>query len=290
MITEIEQNKWVGIELHIKKNTFDAEGNALSNGVVKVWYYNEQGEEIGYWKNSSLQLLIIFKDHKYNKLELGGNADRSRADTEGLSYTTWMYFDDVIVDDHRIGPAYFALLKNQPVITAVSLPGAVFNQPYSQFLQVTGGTPSYTWQITAGSLPQGLTLDVNSGEITGIADKEGAYTFTVEVRDAESKIASKELFLTVVSAEVKEDINADGKVDVLDVQVCVNVILGLESNEAFVNKIKVLTSPEAECTVSDLQAVVNKVLGVRDDDYCEIVEECEYCFPSGFSFIKLCLF
>ncbi len=59
-----------------------------------------------------------------------------------------------------------------------------------------------------------------------------------------------------------EDINADGVVNVLDVQLCVNVILEFETREEFVNKIKVLTAPEAECTVSDLQRIVNVILGV----------------------------
>lgn len=39
--------------------------------------------------------------------------------------------------------------------------------PYVGFLVATGGTPPYTYAITGGSLPTGLTLDPATGEISG---------------------------------------------------------------------------------------------------------------------------
>lgn len=46
-------------------------------------------------------------------------------------------------------------------------------------LKATGGT-TYTWAKTAGSLPDGLSLDID-GKISGTPTKEGTFTFTVQV-------------------------------------------------------------------------------------------------------------
>lgn len=59
---------------------------------------------------------------------------------------------------------------------------------------------------------------------------------------------------------INGDIDADGDVDVLDVQLCVNVILGFETTPAIVQKAKAVTEPIEECNVADLQAIVNKIL------------------------------
>jgi hypothetical protein len=54
---------------------------------------------------------------------------------------------------------------------------------YQQTLTARDGIPSYYWNITAGSLPPGLSLDMYSGQISGIPTAGGAYKFTVELSD-----------------------------------------------------------------------------------------------------------
>ncbi|MBZ5667485.1 MAG: Ig domain-containing protein [Acidobacteriia bacterium] len=71
-------------------------------------------------------------------------------------------------------------------ITTASLPGAALATAYSQTLQATGGVPSYTWTLTAGSLPAGLILSpagVISGTPTG---STGTFDFTVKVTDSQT--------------------------------------------------------------------------------------------------------
>ena len=43
-------------------------------------------------------------------------------------------------------------------ISTSSLPRGLVGTSYAQSLLATGGTPSYSWSITSGALPQGLTL------------------------------------------------------------------------------------------------------------------------------------
>jgi hypothetical protein len=68
-----------------------------------------------------------------------------------------------------------------PVITTTSLPGAVVGEPYSQTLSATGGDGTYTWSITGGGLPNGLSLHPVTGAITGIPVGGGSWSFVVRV-------------------------------------------------------------------------------------------------------------
>jgi len=61
------------------------------------------------------------------------------------------------------------------------LPDAVKDQPYSQQFTGFGGTSPYTFALTSGSLPPGLSL-VN-GLLSGTPTTEGTYTFTITVTD-----------------------------------------------------------------------------------------------------------
>jgi hypothetical protein len=72
------------------------------------------------------------------------------------------------------------------VITTVSLPDATVGAAYDQTVQASGGTMPYTWSIALGSLPNGLSLDPSTGEITGTPNSTGLSSFTVQVTDSSS--------------------------------------------------------------------------------------------------------
>ena len=71
-------------------------------------------------------------------------------------------------------------------ITSSALPSVTVGAPYQQTLQAAGGTAPYTWSITAGKLPTGLTLVSSIGVITGVTTANGTSTFTVTVTDSSS--------------------------------------------------------------------------------------------------------
>jgi hypothetical protein len=84
------------------------------------------------------------------------------------------------------------------ISTGTALAGGSVGSSYTQTLAASGGTPPYTWTVTAGSLPAGLALGAN-GLISGTPAAAGSFTFTAEVADSASAQASKQFTLKIVS-------------------------------------------------------------------------------------------
>ncbi|WAX21771.1 hypothetical protein [Stenotrophomonas phage RAS14] len=71
-------------------------------------------------------------------------------------------------------------------VTDVAASRGVIDQPYASQLNASGGNGIYTYSIWSGGLPQGLTLDISSGVISGVPTAAGSYEIGVRV-DSGSK-------------------------------------------------------------------------------------------------------
>src|ERR1019366_5800411 len=69
-------------------------------------------------------------------------------------------------------------------LTPIPLPDATSGVPYTTTLTARGGTPPYTWAVTAGTLPAGLKLGANTGKITGTTTALGVFPVTITVTDS----------------------------------------------------------------------------------------------------------
>jgi large repetitive protein len=69
------------------------------------------------------------------------------------------------------------------IITQPPLPQGTVGVPYSQVFEAEGGLSPYQWSIAAGTLPPGLTLNEDTGEVSGIPTAAGTYGFTMAVTD-----------------------------------------------------------------------------------------------------------
>ncbi|SNS43420.1 Putative Ig domain-containing protein [Granulicella rosea] len=86
-------------------------------------------------------------------------------------------------------------------IPAATLTNAVAGKTYSATLANTGGVAPFTWKISGGALPAGLTLS-SAGVISGVPTIAGNYSFTASVTDTEPspQTASRAYTLTVYTA------------------------------------------------------------------------------------------
>lgn len=88
--------------------------------------------------------------------------------------------------------------SNQLAITTTTLPSGTEKAAYSQTLRASGGTASYTWSITLGALPTGLSLSSSTGLISGTPTSAGTFTFTATVTDSSNPVQSKSMAMSVV--------------------------------------------------------------------------------------------
>ncbi|WP_426789037.1 putative Ig domain-containing protein [Xanthomonas campestris] len=82
------------------------------------------------------------------------------------------------------------------VVAPTALPAATRGTAYSQTLSASGGTAPYTYAVSAGNVPAGLTLASN-GTLSGTATVEGSFNFTVTATDANTFTASQAYAVTV---------------------------------------------------------------------------------------------
>ena len=85
------------------------------------------------------------------------------------------------------------------ITTASPLPDGAVETPYSRTLTAFGGQPPYTWSLTDGALPAGLSLS-SEGVISGTPTGAGTFFFDVQVEDATNGTASATFSLTVQTA------------------------------------------------------------------------------------------
>lgn len=87
----------------------------------------------------------------------------------------------VQTSDNYTSPATKIILGTPVQITTTSIPAGTGLQPYDAKLAATGGTPPYVW--TARGLPQGLSINSSTGEITGTPTSFGNFTLSVTATD-----------------------------------------------------------------------------------------------------------
>ena len=85
-----------------------------------------------------------------------------------------------------------------PTITTTTLTNATQSVPYAPVtLAVTNGLAPFTWSVSAGTLPAGVTLEPSTGILSGTPSTVGANSFTVLVTDALNGTDTQALSLTV---------------------------------------------------------------------------------------------
>ncbi len=84
-------------------------------------------------------------------------------------------------------------------VTTSTLPNAISGVAYSTTLAASGGLSGYTWSVTSGTLPSGLTLNPAAGVISGTAASATTANITVRAADTGNNFATASLSLQVLA-------------------------------------------------------------------------------------------
>ncbi|MGE0101487.1 MAG: putative Ig domain-containing protein [Blastocatellales bacterium] len=81
-------------------------------------------------------------------------------------------------------------------ITPATIPAGTRNTAYNQSFSAAGGAAPYNWSLSAGTLPQGLTLSP-VGQLSGTPTQNGNFNFTVRATDANNCTGTLPYALTI---------------------------------------------------------------------------------------------
>ncbi|WP_051958901.1 putative Ig domain-containing protein [Janthinobacterium sp. RA13] len=103
-------------------------------------------------------------------------------------------------------PATVTVTVGAPSVSLVpaTLPNPVAETPYSVSVTATGGMAPYTYSVTSGSLPAGLSLNTATGVLSGTTNVAGSFTFSIKVTDsstgAGAPFSASKSYTVIVSA------------------------------------------------------------------------------------------
>ena len=91
----------------------------------------------------------------------------------------------------------YIIVTSPLTITTLSLPSGTLGTIYNQTLSASGGAPPYTWSVSSGALPDGLSLSSSTGALLGTPTQTGTFNSTVRVTDIVPSIAIKNFSITI---------------------------------------------------------------------------------------------
>ncbi len=134
-----------------------------------------------------------------NGLSLSANGLLSGTPISGGSISV-----PVILTDQQssIAKTFTLQVMNTLVVITTSLPGGTVGVNYGTAVRASGGQPPYGWSLASGSLPGGLTLDVQGGNIYGTPTAAGTFNFSVQAADGTQTSTPQPLSIVIAPPTV----------------------------------------------------------------------------------------
>ncbi len=158
------------------------------------------------------------------------------------------------------------IIQALTILTTSPLPGGTVASSYSQKLLAFGGVQPYIWAVSAGSVPPGLRLLGDAGDIMGTPTTAGTYSFTAQVTDT-AKSAVTRAFTISVAPFGLPNVTLSGLTDTTPPTQQPRVQLGLASAApaAITGRITLTFTPDA--VVSGDNPAVQFSTGGRTVDF-----------------------
>jgi hypothetical protein len=88
-------------------------------------------------------------------------------------------------------------------ITTTLLPEITAGSSYSAPVTGVGGTAPYSWSVSTGTLPSGISIGSGTGDLTGTTSQTGQYNFSIKLTDSSKppQTATQALSVTVNPAQ-----------------------------------------------------------------------------------------
>ena len=98
--------------------------------------------------------------------------------------------------------AYSIVINTAVAVSPATLANGTVGTAYSRTVSATGGSGSYTFTVSVGTLPAGLTLNATSGVISGTPTTAATSAFTIRATDSNGAFGSRNYSVTIAPAPV----------------------------------------------------------------------------------------
>ncbi|HEY8211681.1 MAG TPA: putative Ig domain-containing protein [Myxococcaceae bacterium] len=110
-------------------------------------------------------------------------------------------FTATVTDRNAVsaGKAFTLVVQPPLSVTKTSVADGYTGRQYADTMTAAGGLAPYTWAVTSGALPPGVTL-ASTGVLSGVPTATGSFSFVVTVTDSTSTTATQSLTLIVLTS------------------------------------------------------------------------------------------
>jgi hypothetical protein len=165
-------------------------------GIVSFWWKVSSEEDFDY---------LTFYIDGYEQIWISGSVNWTQQSfnlSAGSHVLEWEYSkDDSLSEGSDCGWVDQLTIQGPtpPTISSPNpLPSGMIGVPYNQAMVAIGGTTPYTWSLSSGSLPAGLSLS-SAGVISGVPSVVSTASFSVQVTGGDSLSSKMDFNLTVAS-------------------------------------------------------------------------------------------
>jgi putative Ig domain-containing protein/matrixin len=134
-------------------------------------------------------------------LPAGLGLDRASGSISGAAQVAGSFgFTIEVADaDSRAARKSLSMTVLQPLsIEVASSVDGMKGSAFTYQTNAAGGAPPYTWSVSSGALPTGLSLGASTGVISGTPSASGTFNASITIRDQSSRTATANLQIRVI--------------------------------------------------------------------------------------------